>query len=163
MSLRGVAFFVFVTLAFGESQRALDFIARGWFLAIATPTGAVTEYSLTRKLGQPLNVARRKEPNRHEPNAMNEIVEMHFDGFGITLLKTPEKTLITDVVITGPRLLVGEGLRVGTPAARLKELGEGKIERGRRCYHNLEGYDDSACFTVRDGVIVSIEWNYEFD
>jgi hypothetical protein len=163
MLLRGVAFLVVATLCFGESQRALDFIARGWFLAIGTPTGSVTEYSVTRKLGQPLNVARREEPNRHEPDAMNEIVEMQFDGFGITLLKTPEKILVSDVVITGPRLLVLEGFRVGTPAARLKELGEGRMERGRRCYHNLQAYDDSACFTVRDGVIAQVEWRYEID
>jgi hypothetical protein len=138
MSLHGVAFFMFATLIFAESPRALEFITRGWYLAIGTPTGAVTEYSLTRKLGQPLNVARREEPNRHEPNATNEIVEMQFDGFKITLLKTPEKILVTDVVITGPKHLVLDGFRIGTSAARLKELGEGRIERGRRCYHNLE-------------------------
>ena len=119
MSLRRAALFVLAAFAFGENQRALDFIQNGWHLAIGTPTGAVTEYSITRKLGEPQRVTRKKEPNRHDPAATNEIVEMHFDGFEIKLLKTPEKVLVTHVAISGPRLLVGEGLRVGTPASTL--------------------------------------------
>lgn len=161
--MRALLLFLISGLAFAENQHALDFIQNGWHLAIGSATGSVTELSITRKLGQPQRVARRTEPNRHDPSAMNEIVEMHFDGLDITLLKTPEKIFVTDVVITGPKVLVGEGFRVGTSASNLKPLGEGRIERGRRCYHNLEGYDDSACFTVRDGVITQVEWHYEID
>lgn len=163
MSLRCVAFFILAVFAFAENKRALDFIENGWHLAIGSATGSVTELSITRKLGAPQQVSRQKEPNRHDPSATNEIVEMHFDGFDIKLLKTPEKTLVTHVVISGPRILVGEGLRVGTPASNLKVLGDGKLEGGRRCYHSEEGYEDNVCFTVSNGAIARIEWDYEFD
>ena len=163
MSKRLAAFFVLAGLAFGESSRALDFIQNGWHLALGSATGSVTEYSITLKLGEPRQVTRRTEPNRHDPSASNEIVQMHYDGIDITLLKTPQKVFVTDFVISSPKVLVGDAFKVGTSGSRLKELGDGRIEQGRRCYHNLEAYDDSACFTIRDGIIAQVEWHYEID
>jgi hypothetical protein len=163
MRIGFAAFLAVAMLAYGENQRALDFIHNGWHLAIGSATGSVTELSITRKLGEPVRVSRQKEPNRHDPSATNEIVEMHFDGFDIKLLKTPEKTLVTHVIISGPKILVLEGLRVGTPASNLKVLGDGKLEGGRRCYHGGEGYDENVCFTVSNGAIVRIDWDYEYD
>jgi hypothetical protein len=52
---------------------------------------------------------------------------------------------------------------VGTPASGLKVLGDGKIEGRRRCYHRGEGYEENACFIIRDEKIARIEWAYEFD
>ncbi|HSK18701.1 MAG TPA: hypothetical protein VK912_06150 [Longimicrobiales bacterium] len=124
---------------------------------------APTRQAFAAEFGAPDSIARRAEPNRHDPAAVDSLFTVHYPRLVLDI-RTPagSRDMATHVGVEDNRYLAYPGIGIGAAASKVEEvLGEPR-ERGpgSMTYECGMGAEQPVTFTIADGRVsaVDIAW-----
>ena len=124
-----------------------------------------------RPCDAPERVDRKPQPNPHDPRVTDEVIETRCPGWVTTVYVAkatqPPKLLPVGVQLTSKHPLLPEGLQVGTPASKVRELLGAPTVRDPAALAYRMGADrpdgDVLRFIVRGDKVAAIEWAWYID
>lgn len=121
-----------------------------------------TKTEIIRNLGTPKSFKVRKIENQYDPEQIDEIYELYFDGLYVGIYKVTKdgKEIFLAITVTSDKYKVKLGLNVGSSKENVvKILGEPQDKDGENVYI----YEDSIGFSYvyfhfEEGILQKVNW-----
>lgn len=142
-------------------SRISQFVYGGLQLIIGETVAEVTS-----NLGNPESFKTEKVKNRHNPEQIDEINELFYDGLYIKIYKVTEtnKEFITDLSVTNDRYHMKWGLNVGSSNDEVKNiLGSPSEEKHNVFIYRTDEAPSHVSFYFRNGTVYRIDWSFYID
>jgi hypothetical protein len=126
-----------------------------------------TNDEIINKLGKPINIKETKVKNIHNPEVIDTVFELFYDGLYIKnyAAKANDKGWIENISITKNSYNLKCGINIESNRNHIKNiLGEPPEKKDDVwIYTDSDGYPDSVTFYFKNDTVTKIEWNFWID
>lgn len=129
---------------------------------------SANEKEIIDSLGQPDSISSKKTPNIHNPEQLDTLRSMHYQGMLVSIYhvnSTEQKDIVTLVRVTFSARALLWGLRVGCSRQQVLDLLGSPAEEGsgEMVYSDEEGYASTIFTLADDGKVTDVRWEYYID
>ena len=125
-----------------------------------------TGSEIMRFLGDPVKISKKEINNIHDPDQVDLVNELFYDGLSIRIYRVAEtgKEIIINISITGDEYNLKWGLGVGSPQDDIKaQLGDPHEEEKDAYIYQAEGAPSCVVFYFRNSRVYRIDWEFYYD
>ena len=126
-----------------------------------------TRKEIIQNIGIPVNVESQTVKNRHQPDVMDTVYRLDFDGLTVNIYDAAGKEIILYQKVSSSKYPVKYGLNVGVSKEKIREIlgSPQEVHHDKVIYAYMDdwGYETIIVFSIDENKITAIEWNFPID
>lgn len=141
--------------------RINQFVYGGWNFRVGE-----TLAEIITNLGTPQSFKTEKVKNTHNPDQIDEVYELLYDGLFIEIYKVTEtnKEFVTALSVTDDKYKMKWGLNIGSSRNQVKNvLGNPSEEKNNVYIYKTDEAPSYVSFYFRNGTMYKIYWSFYID